>query len=100
MLCILRSEAAGIESKRGANSMPSPPCSMNLNSPLPFAAKKKYQLDNQNDHHQHLEHERPALVKLVHHELVQFAGRIELAVHQFAVILHTHLICCQTIQPG
>jgi len=37
---------------------------------------------DENDYHHHLEDEGPALVKLIHHELVQFVRRLQLVVDQ------------------
>ena len=67
---------------------------------LALAAEQKHQFNEEDNHHQHLQNEGPALVKLIHHKLVQFAGRMQFPVDQPAVILHAYLGGGQAIQTG
>src|SRR5471030_2457534 len=66
-------------------------------SRLALTQKQEHQFNEENDHHHDLQEEGPALVKLIHHELVQFAGRMQLAVNELAVVLHAHPGCGQAI---
>src|ERR1019366_2335990 len=65
---------------------------------LALAPKQEHQFNKENDHDQHLQNEGPALVKLIHHELVQLAGSMQFAVDQPAVVLHAHFGGGQAIQ--
>src|ERR1019366_5054861 len=49
------------------------------------------QVDDQNNYHHQLQHERPALVELVDHEAVEFFGGVDFLVDQVLVIAHADL---------
>ena len=40
------------------------------------SAKQEHQLNHEDDDHHQLKHKRPALVKAVHHEAIEFAGTL------------------------
>ena len=71
-----------------------------LRALLGLSPKYVDQFNQEDDYHHQLQHEGPALVKLIPHELIQFGRRMQLSVHQPAVVFHTHLDGGQAIKTG
>src|SRR5579859_948980 len=64
-----------------------------------FAPEEVHQLDDQNEHHQQLQHERPALVELLDHELVEVFGGLQFFFDQVFVVGHADLGRAQLVKP-
>src|SRR5579864_6642731 len=56
------------------------------------------ELDDQDDDHHQLKHERARLVELLHHEAVEILGGLQLFLDQIFIVEHAHLLSAQLVE--